>query len=225
MIVNPYIDHRGDYSIDTGVLQYLCIQIELGFFVPSVQCELRECLNRILLGTGHFTEHIYADHPAMAAVEVAMSRLMQLWNEKACPYKDSQQIAVIYELLSQLILHCYVERPLNEIGNRNIRFIRMVNAYLKKHYAEELSTSDISEAMSYNRNHFCRLFMTNFGTNFSHYLCEYRIIQSMQMYQNSPLHINEISAAVGFRDYGYFAKEFKKYTGIPPAAFFLKRGK
>jgi len=225
MIVNPYIEHSGDYSTDTGVLQYLCIQIELGFFVPAVQCGLRECLNRILLGTGHFTEHISADHPAMPALEAAMNRLMQLWDDKACPYNDSQQMSVVYELLSQLILHCYVERPLIEIGSRDMRFIRRVTAYLNEHYADELSTAAVSEAMSYNLNHFCRLFHENFGTNFSHYLCEFRIARSQTFYQNSSLHINEIASAVGFRDYGYFAKEFKKYTGITPTAFFLGRGK
>lgn len=48
----------------------------------------------------------------------------------------------------------------------------------------------------------------------------YRIIKSTELYKNSGLSIAEIATRVGFSDYSYFSRSFKKHMGISPSKYF-----
>jgi len=226
VIVNPFIHHAGDFRLSEMPNCYRCVQIELGFFIPAVQNRLRDAIVHLLDGTGHFCEYVPASHPAASPVAALIGTLRERLREgNDSAENDCLLMAEVYELLAHLIKHFYVDMPDEQRDSRDLHFIRSVVDYLEQHYTEELSTSVISSALSYNLSHFCHLFRANFHNSFSRYLSEYRIVRSLYYHRDSSLHINEIASAVGFRDYGYFAEAFKKYTGITPTAFFLGRGK
>ncbi|MBR4866617.1 MAG: helix-turn-helix domain-containing protein, partial [Clostridia bacterium] len=53
-------------------------------------------------------------------------------------------------------------------------------------------------------------------------LCRYRVQRAATDYAFSSLSIAEIAEAVGFSDYCYFSKSFKKYIGKSPAEYLGK---
>ena len=69
---------------------------------------------------------------------------------------------------------------------------------------------------------FCHTFKRHFGISFSSHLCRYRCIRAAELYKNSGMNIADIAAAVGFSDYCYFSRSFKKYIGQSPAIYFGK---
>ena len=95
----------------------------------------------------------------------------------------------------------------------------IIDAYIREHYAEELSMQDVARAMNYSDAYFCKLFKQCFKINFSAYLNEYRIARAREMLQNTRLNVREISIACGYSDANYFARVFKRVTGMTPTEY------
>lgn len=101
---------------------------------------------------------------------------------------------------------------------KNSLFCRKTLDYVAKNYGKDITSRQISEALSYDQSYFCRAFKENFGLNFSHYINMYRISMSRK-YLEEGLSISEISALCGFASPEYFSRMFKKQYGIPPSKY------
>jgi AraC-like DNA-binding protein len=105
------------------------------------------------------------------------------------------------------------------IPERN-EFTEKVFAYIKSNYAEQISTEDAAEAMSYNKSYFCRLFRKYFDRSFTEYLNIYRIYMAKSiLISDHNAKIAQLSGSVGFSTPGFFSQIFKKYTGVLPSSF------
>ncbi len=94
-----------------------------------------------------------------------------------------------------------------------------IDAYIRKNYATELSMQDVARAMNYSDAYFCKLFKQCFKVNFSAYLNEYRIEKAKAMLQSTRMNVREISVACGYSDANYFARVFKRITGMTPSEY------
>ena len=54
------------------------------------------------------------------------------------------------------------------------------------------------------------------GETINHLITQKRLQQAKILLKNSDKSISEIAEAVGFNDYNYFSRIFKKYYGISP---------
>ena len=57
------------------------------------------------------------------------------------------------------------------------------------------------------------------GLNYTQYITELRIEKAKELLTNTKLSLAEISEAVGFNDYFYFIKKFKREVGVTPGKF------
>ena len=94
-----------------------------------------------------------------------------------------------------------------------------IDRYIREHYSMELSMQDVAKAMNYSEAYFCKLFKQCFKVNFSAYLNEYRIGRAKEMLQSTRLSVREVSLACGYSDANYFARVFKRVTGVTPSEF------
>jgi len=95
----------------------------------------------------------------------------------------------------------------------------IIEGYIRDHYAEELSMQDVARVMNYSDAYFCKLFKQCFKVNFSAYLNEYRISRAKELLLTTRLNVREISVACGYSDANYFARAFKRVTGMTPSEF------
>ncbi len=95
----------------------------------------------------------------------------------------------------------------------------IIESYIRDHYAEELSMQDVARVMNYSDAYFCKLFKQCFKVNFSAYLNEYRISRAKELLQTTRLNVREVSVACGYSDANYFARVFKRVTGMTPSEF------
>ena len=95
----------------------------------------------------------------------------------------------------------------------------IIEGYIREHYTEELSMQDVARVMNYSDAYFCKLFKQCFKVNFSAYLNEYRISRAKELLQTTRLNVREISIACGYSDANYFARVFKRITGMTPSEF------
>jgi len=92
--------------------------------------------------------------------------------------------------------------------------------YINEHYQDSsLTVQTISDRFGFNANYISQLFKKSAEENFTKYLTSVRIEHAKTLLSRSEYSINSIGERVGYPDYFYFAKVFKKYTGETPGAF------
>jgi two-component system response regulator YesN len=96
------------------------------------------------------------------------------------------------------------------------RLIRASLDYIESEYASDLTLASLAEKLYINPNYLSKLFKTETGFTFSHYLTHYRIEQAKQLLQDTHLKIYQICKQVGYTDQAYFSRLFKASEGISP---------
>ncbi len=97
--------------------------------------------------------------------------------------------------------------------------VRIMLEYLKKHYTEDLSIQDLADLTSVTPNYASQLFKEEIGSTFSSYLTSLRIHQAAVLLYTTDMPIFLVASQVGYKDYFYFAKVFKKITGYTPSTY------
>lgn len=107
--------------------------------------------------------------------------------------------------------------PVNE--NENLHYFEQLVKYIDSHYDQELYLKDLAAKFYMNQFHCSRLFKKVLGKTFSEYVQGIRISKASQLIRGTNLSIEEIAQKVGYSDYFYFSKVFKKEFGITPAKY------
>jgi two-component system response regulator YesN len=86
--------------------------------------------------------------------------------------------------------------------------------YIKNHFNENISLSDLAEHTHISKNYLCDLLKKELNITFIDYITNLRIEKAKYYLSNTDMKMYEISAAVGYNDYAYFSQIFKRHTGI-----------
>jgi YesN/AraC family two-component response regulator len=131
-------------------------------------------------------------------------------------------LSSVFRIFEILFSRHYTENPKGASYKKNARFMQTLSQYLAQHYAEPITAKDAAKAHFISASRFSHLIRQNFGVSFSNYLCRQRIVYAIKNYASSELSVKDIATAVGFNDYCYFSRSFKKYVGQSPAFYFKK---
>jgi len=102
------------------------------------------------------------------------------------------------------------------------RYIDFMIQEIHDNYSERLVLADISKKCKVSCTYLNVKFKNETGYTFNDYLNRYRIQKAVDLLKENKYKIYEIAEMVGFSDYKYFIKVFKKYTGCSPARFIGK---
>lgn len=91
--------------------------------------------------------------------------------------------------------------------------------YIEKNYVSDISLQDVSCYMNYSDAYFCKMFKQCFEQNFINFLTEFRIEKAKELLTDVSVNVKDISTKVGYRDSNYFAKVFKRMTGVTPTEY------
>lgn len=91
--------------------------------------------------------------------------------------------------------------------------------YIRDHYMKEISMQDAARALNYSDVYFCKLFKQCFDQNFTSYLAQFRIDRAKQLLADPTVNVKEAGMSVGYADPNYFAKVFKRLTGMIPSEY------
>lgn len=113
------------------------------------------------------------------------------------------------------------DRELEEPGE-NLRMNAVaenIRSYIDTCYMQDVSLQSAARAMNYSDAYFCKIFKQCFDKSFIMYLSEYRIDRAKELLADVRINIKDLSAKVGYRDSNYFAKVFKRITGVTPTEY------
>lgn len=96
------------------------------------------------------------------------------------------------------------------------RYAARMLQYIQEHYAQRISLTDLSQELNVSCTHLNAKFKAEVGYTFHDFLNHYRISRAVELQKQGNLKLYEIAEMVGFSDYKYFNKVYKKYVGYPP---------
>ena len=150
------------------------------------------------------------------------------------PYDENELIATMEEAM-RLVDRNYkteedahmevMEMPM-PMDSEDVRLSLLkesVESYIKEHYAEEISMHDIAHIMNYSESYFCKLFKQCFKVNFTTYLADYRVEKAKKMLEDPLTNVKVVGISCGYPDSNYFARVFKRATGMTPTEYRKKK--
>lgn len=94
--------------------------------------------------------------------------------------------------------------------------LRRAKEFIVEHLEEDLSLSEISQAVDLSPFHFARAFKRTTGLTPQQYLTERRIERAKALLANADLPIVEVSFRSGFKNQSHFTTLFRKFTKMTP---------
>ena len=91
--------------------------------------------------------------------------------------------------------------------------------YINDHYNENISLTDVANAIHISKNYLCDLFKKEMNVTFIDYVTNLRIEKAKYLLSHSDKKMYEISEEVGYNDYAYFSQIFKRHTGTTLSAY------
>jgi|SRR5690554_2781620 len=134
----------------------------------------------------------------------------------------------IYEFIKQFKKINNEPEPIfndiNIISNKNLRseVSKAIN-YIENNYQKTITLDSVALYCDISRNYLSTIFKEDTKLNFIDYLNQYRINKACALLRNTNQPIKDISISVGFHDYNYFYRIFKKYTKTKPKDFRINK--
>lgn len=94
-----------------------------------------------------------------------------------------------------------------------------IQEYIRNNYMKEISMQDAARVMEYSDAYFSKLFKQCFDQNFTTYLAKFRIQEAKKLLRNKNINVKDVGKQVGYYDSNYFAKVFKRMTGMIPSEY------
>ncbi len=150
-------------------------------------------------------------------------RLEALFGGETSPYRAVEHISSYRETVD------YVVRGYRSLygelrgGDEQNLIVQSALRYIHAHYEEDLSLSLVAERVHCNASYLSRVFKTVEGVGFVQYLTDYRIDQAARLMEEGRMPIKTIAGRVGFANYNYFFKVFKRRMHTTPQLYMQNR--
>lgn len=99
-----------------------------------------------------------------------------------------------------------------------LRFGQAV-AWMEENYVLTASVKDLARRAAMSERHFLRMFRRSFGVSPVEHLIRLRLRHAERLLQSGRHTVAETAYASGFNDSNYFARQFRRATGMSPRAY------
>jgi AraC-like DNA-binding protein/methyl-accepting chemotaxis protein len=179
----------------------------------------------------HISETIFDNKTQIEAYEAYISALLDIiarqehFDVSSIPNKSLfllhkkeviSDAAMVANLAKESCLYIISETS-RIIKRQQNHFLVAAQDYISQHYGDyNLSLNSIAEAINANPSYLSRLFKVNLGVNFTDYLNDYRVAQSVYLLENTNRSIKDIALASGYNSVQNYIRVFKKYINKTP---------
>jgi len=118
-------------------------------------------------------------------------------------------------ILNYLLLELY---DMQKLKCKN-EYIMKIIKFIDEHITESISLKDIAAHFHLSKEYTSYIFKRETGKQLVSYINEQKILLAKKIILNEEMTLTELSFYLGFENYDYFSKTFKKYAGISPSKF------
>lgn len=97
--------------------------------------------------------------------------------------------------------------------------LQQILKFVDDNYMSDITIQELAKRYYLNPNYLSQLFKRELGLTFTEYLTAARMRTAQDLLHTTTLSIREISENIGFKDYFYFIRRFKKETQKTPGQF------
>lgn len=97
--------------------------------------------------------------------------------------------------------------------------VRKAITYIRLHLADQLSLGRIAGGIKVSPSYLSRLFNREVGESVSNYITKARVEKAAELLSFSRMTIQNTAFYVGFNDFNYFSRCFKKYKNMTPTEY------
>ncbi|MCR5487913.1 MAG: PocR ligand-binding domain-containing protein [Lachnospiraceae bacterium] len=131
-------------------------------------------------------------------------------------YKNHEQINATAKILEACTLYVLLS---NMISLRNESFTENLNLFLLSHLSEDLSVDRLTEEFNISKNKLYDSVSKTMGVGIAKHIKNLRLEEAKRLLVETDMTIVQIAYQVGFTDYNYFCRVFKKEIGIPAGKY------
>lgn len=104
------------------------------------------------------------------------------------------------------------ERPKDDV-------VSTVKRYVREHIQEDIYIADLAGQVFLNEQYLMRTFKKTTGMSILEFITSERLWLAKELLANTSYPINRVADMVGYGNYSYFTKIFKREVGLTPQAF------
>lgn len=125
---------------------------------------------------------------------------------------SEEQIKSIYDLLPRILFQDAIEIV-------DDSFISEITDYINNNLSDDLKISILCKKFFVSKNRLYEAFKNHYGCTVNDYITEQKIKKASLLLKESSKPIYSIAESLGFDNYTYFCKLFKKKTGFTPSDY------
>lgn len=100
----------------------------------------------------------------------------------------------------------------------NNEHVMKILHYIEEHITENLTLQTISAQMNLSREYTSYIFKKEMGKTLTAYVNERKLLLAKELILGGEMSLTDISSYLGYENYNYFSRIFKKYLDITPIA-------
>lgn len=192
-------------AVKMGEKEYIMTNRDIGFIAPEVyhRCYCPSEIIMMNIPENMIQKEdlaILSSHVVMP-IDESIASIVELIKKEVRVNPDDCSLRYLYYYLYDKL-----------IKTGEIKSVR----YIKNHYDEKISVSDLAEMENYNLSYFIEKFHNLTGFTPAEYLRVVRINKAKELLQNSNYNLVEIAVSVGYGSHCAFTRAFKETEGISP---------
>lgn len=129
--------------------------------------------------------------------------------------KRLQATKVIRQAPQEIVRHMVEE----ELQKSYCSPVDGARKYILIHIQESMSIDDIAQEVHLNPQYLMRLFKKETGYSILEYITDERIRMAKELLLKTEYPVNQVADTVGYANYSYFTKIFRRSVGVSPKKF------
>lgn len=129
------------------------------------------------------------------------------------PCKSYEQIRAAAKILEACTSYILIREM---ISAQNDRLLEELDDYIQQNLSADIGIQNLCEALNISRTKLYKIFGTQLRGGIADYVRTKRMETARRLLKETKLPISEIALSVGFQDYNYFSRVFKKIYGKSP---------
>ncbi len=105
----------------------------------------------------------------------------------------------------------------NEICEQDVE--QKVKKYIRDHMVDSFTVTDIARELNFNPQYLMRAFKNKTGLSIVDYITQARMETATHILKDTKIPIKDAAFMVGYSDYAYFTRVFKKEYGMSPTEY------
>jgi len=141
--------------------------------------------------------------------------LLEMLNLSIEKYELNEAVSIMEQIIDVALndSDCYC-------SNENIRkIVKSVKKYINDNYFEDLSLTSLAKQFLVDRSYLSKAFKHETGENLMPYIAKKRVEKAKELIRDGSANLTDISSLVGYDDYAYFNRVFRKFTGQSPREY------